>query len=81
MGKNWETKKLEEHKETRLKLEKPAKYWEKKNQRYTFGPRRKSILIGIVVITSIFLINSDNITRLIFIQCFDGNLPLLSDGH
>jgi hypothetical protein len=74
-GKIEKLKKLEETYETRLKLEKPAKYWEKKSTLYfAQGEKAKSILIGIVVTTSIFLgliliISPD----WIFIHVFDGN--------
>lgn len=67
--------KLEETYETKLKLEKPAKYWQKKSTIYfDQGEKAKLILILIVVITSIFLgliliISPD----WIFIQVFDGN--------
>lgn len=67
--------KLEETYETKLKLEKPAKYWQKKSTLYfDQGEKAKSILIWIVVITSIFLgliliISPD----WIFIHVFDGN--------
>jgi ABC-type multidrug transport system fused ATPase/permease subunit len=67
--------KLEETYETKLKLEKPAKYWQKKSTLYfDQGEKAKSILISIVVITAIFLgliltISPD----WIFIHVFDGN--------
>jgi hypothetical protein len=67
--------KLEETYETKLKLEKPAKYWQKKSTLYfDQGEKAKSILIWIVVVTSIFLgliliISPD----WIFIHVFDGN--------
>jgi ABC-type multidrug transport system fused ATPase/permease subunit len=67
--------KLEETYETKLKLEKPAKYWQKKSTLYfQQGEKAKSILIWIVVITSLFLgliltISPD----WIFLHVFDGN--------
>jgi hypothetical protein len=48
--------KLEETYESKLKLEKPAKYWQMKSSKYfDQGEKAKSILVGIVIITSIFL--------------------------
>ena len=67
--------KLEETYETKLKLEKPAKYWQKKSTLYfDQGEKAKSILIWIVGITSAFLgliliISPD----WIFMHVFDGN--------
>ena len=67
--------KLEETYETKLKLEKPAKYWQKKSTSYfDQGEKAKSILIWIVSITSAFLgliliISPD----WIFMHVFDGN--------
>ena len=67
--------KLEETYETKLKLEKPAKYWQKKSTLYfDQGEKAKSILIWIVVITSIFLSLILTISPdWIFIHVFDGN--------
>lgn len=67
--------KLEETYETKLKLEKPAKYWEKKSSKYyEQGQSAKTILIWTIAITAIFLgailIFSPN---WIFINVFNGN--------
>lgn len=48
--------KLEETYEKKLKLDKPARYWEKKSTKYyAQGKQARGILIWIVVCTSIFL--------------------------
>lgn len=47
--------KLEETYETKLKLEKPAKYWESKSTKYyKQGQSAKTILICVIVITAVF---------------------------
>ena len=67
--------KLEETYEAKLKLEKPAKYWQMKSTKYfEQGEKAKSILVYIVIATSIFLgliltISPD----WIFMHVFNGN--------
>jgi hypothetical protein len=67
--------KLEETYETKLKLEKPAKYWQMKSSTYfNQGEKAKTVLLWIVLSTSIFLgliltISPD----WIFMHVFDGN--------
>ncbi|WP_281636041.1 DUF6161 domain-containing protein [Flavobacterium marginilacus] len=67
--------KLEETYETKLKLEKPAKYWQKKSTLYYGqGEKAKDLLIKIVVAASVFLaliliISPD----WIFMHVFNGN--------
>jgi hypothetical protein len=67
--------KLEETYETKLKLEKPAKYWQTKSSLYfKQGEKAKSVLIWIVGVTSVFLgsiliISPD----WIFMHVFNGN--------
>lgn len=67
--------KLEETYEAKLKLEKPAKYWQMKSSTYfSQGEKAKTVLIWLVVVTSIFLgliliISPD----WIFMHVFEGN--------
>lgn len=49
-------KKLEETYETKLKLEKPARYWEKKSSKYYLqGVAARKLLIWVIVVAAVFL--------------------------
>ncbi len=49
-------KKLEETYENKLKLEKPARYWEQKSTKYySQGTQAKKLIIGVVIFSVIFL--------------------------
>lgn len=71
--------KLEETYETKLKLEKPARYWEIKSKKHNMqGNKAKNILIGLIVFSGVFLgailiISPD----WIFFNVFKGNSAAL----
>lgn len=71
--------KLEETYETKLKLEKPARYWEVKSRKhYLQGNKAKNLLIGLIIFSGIFLgaillISPD----WIFFNVFKGNSAAL----